>query len=49
MEPVIKIQNLYKDYKIKDGILHALQDININIFDKMFECGILEIWNLVIL
>ena len=34
MEPIIKISNLYKDYKVKDGLLHALQEININIYEK---------------
>ncbi len=32
MEPIIKIENLSKDYKIKNGILHALIGINIDIF-----------------
>ena len=32
MEPIIKIENLSKDYKVKNGILHALIGINIDIF-----------------
>lgn len=32
MDAIIKIENLFKDYKVKDGILHALQGINVDIY-----------------
>lgn len=34
MEPIIKIENLQKDYKVKKGFLHALKGINIDIYPK---------------
>lgn len=34
MEPIIKIENLQKDYKVKKGVLHALKGINIDIYPR---------------